>query len=169
MEIDLSRPPPSPMGLRVPWWLPVAVLWSGGFALIVLILWMVFPGHEARVVILETATVAPLPVIAGLLIYYRMRYGPSGVHWPVPEDRFDTSDAPRVADKEERTAYHQLRKGRISRRQYERIIAYRHFVHGEISRTEYHHIVSELDVGPTSGARVKNAQSSTSEGSSSPR
>lgn len=160
MGVDRRRPP-ARLGSGVPWWLPVAVLWSVGVALILLILWGVSPGGQARFILLQTSAVVVNGLAIGVSIYYWRRYGASGVlspMFPPPLPNYSSlsgalnpNDARRVADKEERAALHQLRKGRISRLQYEKIIAYRHFVHGELTRTEYRQIIARLDEGEPKG------------------
>lgn len=50
----------------------------------------------------------------------------------------------RVADRDEIAASRRLRRRRISRIQYERVIAYRRFVHGELTKTEYHQVLDFL-------------------------
>ena len=155
MEVDLRRPP-ARLGSGVLWWFPVAVLWSVGVALILLILWGVSPGGQAKFILLQTSAVLVNGLAIGVSIYYWRRYGASGVLTPMfptlpnyssLSGALNANDARRVAEKEERVALHQLRKGRISRLQYEKIIAYRHFVHGELTRTEYRQIIARLDEG----------------------
>jgi len=51
----------------------------------------------------------------------------------------------RSADQEELNARKLFKKGRISRVDYERRIAYRRFVHGEITRTEYRQLLGEIE------------------------
>ncbi len=160
MEVDLRRPP-ARLGSGVPWWLAVAVLWSVGIALILLILWDVSPGGPARFVLLQTSAVVVNGLAIGVSIYYWRRYGASGVLaplFPPPGPNYSSlsgalnpEDARRAADPQERAALHQLREGTISRRQYEKIIAYRHFVHGELSRAEYRQVIARLDEGEPSG------------------
>ena len=137
--------------------MPVTVLWSVGVALILLILWGVSPGGQAKLILLQTSAVFVNGLAIGVSIYYWRRYGASGVlspMFPPPLPNYSSlsgalnpNDSRRVADREERVALHQLRMGRISRLQYEKIIAYRHFVHGELSRSEYRQIIARLDEG----------------------
>jgi hypothetical protein len=56
----------------------------------------------------------------------------------------DPSDSVRPADREERTARRQLRRGKLTRPEYERVIARRHFVHGEITHAEYEELLREI-------------------------
>ncbi len=154
MEVDLRRPP-ARLRSGVPWWLPVAVLWSVGVALILLILWGVGPGGPTKSLLFETSGVVVNGVALGVSIYYWRRYGASGVltpMFPPPGPNYSSlsgalnlNDTRRAADREERAALRLFRKGRISRRQYEKIIAYRHFVHGDLTRTEYHQVIARLD------------------------
>ena len=162
MEVDLRRPP-ARLGSGARWWLPVAILWTVGVALILLILWGVSPGGPARIILLETSAIVVNGLAIGVSIYYWRRYGASGVlspMFPPPVPNYSSlsgalnpDDARRVADQEERAALHQLREGKISRTQYEKVIAYRRFVHGDLTRTEYRRIIAQLDEGESLGVR----------------
>lgn len=141
MEADLQRPPAT-IGPRTPAWPIVTLLF---FAFVVLL--------SAYALNLPTVLLIFLPgfiLVIALSVYCWTRFGvfplgsgPLTSHDPI--DLGNPEDQPRLADPQERSAQRDLRRGRISRLQYERVIAYRHFVHGEISGAEYHHIISELD------------------------
>ena len=151
----------------MPVWLAVTLLFFAEFVLALFA--YVFNSPLAGLIILPG-----LVVVTVLSVYYWRRFGVSRLVFSplVVRDRTnlgDPEDQPRLADRQERAAQRDLRRGKLSRQQYEKIIAYRHFVHGEISRAEYHHIISELDAAPTPAVRVKKARSSTPEGSSYPR
>lgn len=156
MEVDLRRPP-ARLGSGVPWWLPVAILWSVGVGLVLLVLWGTGLDSRANFLLLQTSAVVVNGLAIGVSVYYWKRYGASGILSPMfpssgpnyssVSGALNPDDARRVPDPDERAALHQLRTGRISRPQYERIIAYRHFVHGELTRTEYRQVITRLDQG----------------------
>jgi hypothetical protein len=59
----------------------------------------------------------------------------------------DPDGPARTVDRLEVEALRRLRRGRISRGDYERVVAHRRFVHGEISRAEYQSVLAEIANG----------------------
>ena len=115
------------------------------------------PAGGFAVLVLIVALAASL-----LGLYARLRLVPSQWTWssafralrsPGSPDA-DLEDPVRLADPEEIAARRRLRRGAITRREYERIIARRRFVHGEISREEYHEIMRQLAVGESPAPRT---------------
>jgi hypothetical protein len=145
VEVDLSRPP-AHLGPRAPIWVTLAVVYGASFVVYVVSLGLLNqPGStsvaEVLVVFAVAATAVMFYAQARLFQNAGSLAGAQGVassrDGATPEDR-------RPADPDEREALRQLRRGRIPRREYERIIAYRHVVHGEISRPEYHEVLRQL-------------------------
>lgn len=162
-EIDLHRPP-APLQPRVPLWVVSAVI---------LAVFAVTGIVESS--ILQSFTSVSLPVLDVLVTvitiseiyafwYVILRLTGAGITLGVPflllpfvvlTFRWVNKEGSRTADPEEVSARRNLRRGAIPRREYERIIAYRHYVHGEISQSEYHAILAFLDKrfpGETTGA-----------------
>jgi hypothetical protein len=77
-----------------------------------------------------------LVILAVYLMTHKYRATPNpflgmrGLPW-------ELEDGPRVVDRSERDARRRLRRGKITRAHYERIVAYRQFVHGDLTRQEY--------------------------------
>jgi Short C-terminal domain len=125
---------------------------------VLMALWCVFTGLYVLAAALEGAAPGGGPVIipaflafgsgAGLLyVRIRLTLGDSvtfwgGSRWGMTGDA--ALEGSRPSDPEERTARRRLRRGEITRAEYERTIAFRHFVHGEISRAEYHELVRQI-------------------------
>jgi hypothetical protein len=127
----------------------MAVLWGASFSLLLLAYMAVDrPGLGPGLGVIAALTL----VVAFCLMYIAVfRAGPrQSVTWPEifqlmghvlgdPEDgRRRPSDGP------ERRAWRRLRKGQITRFEYERVMAHRRFVHGEISAGEYEEALDEL-------------------------
>ena len=153
--IDLSRPPIRP-GPRVPGWLFYALVLAVSFALIVLILSLLAqplatqngaltPGARAVLLGLAIAAIAALVIFsyAGL----RLRKGSSLFSNVLQAKGYPVGDPDRGrrrSDFGERAAWKRLKRGEITRVEYERLMAGRRFAHGEISAEEYHEILRQL-------------------------
>jgi hypothetical protein len=100
-------------------------------------------------------------VASGLIVYTQLRFGSNGslLSGELAAGGSllgDVTDAVRPSDREERSARRRMKRGAITRREYELLIARRHFVHGEISHAEYSEIVRQLsdqNVDSRRGAR----------------
>ncbi len=66
----------------------------------------------------------------------------------------DPENDRRPSDTEERAASRELRRGTISRADYERVMARRRFVHGEIDRAQYRQVLAEIAHGEAALARA---------------
>ncbi len=154
MTVDVYRRP-APLGPRLPLWLKLVLLWAAMVLLFVLA-WGLIPDELPNgrtgslttsigillflIGLVATVAMAYLQlrlVNDGSIVARRLEYGGTAVG--------DPSDPVRPSDPEERRAQHLLRRGAITRRQYEEIIARRHFVHGEISRAQYEETVQTLE------------------------
>lgn len=65
-------------------------------------------------------------------------------------------DGPRGSDEFERDATRKLRRGEITRADYDRVIAYRQFVHGDLTRPEYRARI--LQIADEEKASAKNSR-----------
>ena len=147
MEVDLNRPP-APLNPRWPAWLILVVVWGAGFGLAILFFELSAQPSTAGVLVL--ASIAGLGFLV-LLAWaaLSLRGGQSRLfldrYWTgqaYPQE--DPSDEYRLDDREEREARRRLRRGTISRADYERIIARREFAHGELSRDAYHARIARI-------------------------
>jgi hypothetical protein len=152
IEVDVYRPP-ARLGPRYPLWAKLAVLWGVTFVFLLV--------SSAVLSYSPTGGLLTLVLVVALcasvvLSYVQFRLVPGRTVWsnvlaargsPVG----DPEDAVRVADPEERRARRRLRRGAITRREYERIIARRRFVHGELSEEDYHEITRQLSYGDPPG------------------
>lgn len=149
--LDIYRPP-APLGPRVPLWAKLAILWGASFGVYLLLLILSAnstPNLSFALVISIVALAASLVMVYAQL---RLGVGTIGMSYAWAPSYLsvrgfpygETTDSARLSDAEERSALHRLRRGAITRREYERIIARRHFAHGEISRAEYHKILEEI-------------------------
>ncbi len=145
VEIEVYRPP-ARLGPRIPFWAILAMIWGGTFAIILTvdILSSQSPDSSFDLLLGTIGLVASL-----VMAYARLRLVRGTSVWsnglltrgyPIG----DTSDEVRLSDPEERAARRRLRRGAITRREYERIIARRHFVHGEYSAAEYHEALRQI-------------------------
>jgi hypothetical protein len=141
-EVDVYRPP-ARLGPRYPLWAKLALTWGAMFVVYLLSISLLAqqPTAGVAVVLLVIGLAA-----AVVLTYAQLRLVPGQSFWltPRPGGPGDPDDEGRLADPEERDARRRLRRGAITRREYDRILARRHFVHGEISREEYHETLREL-------------------------
>jgi Short C-terminal domain len=146
--IDLERPP-ARLGPRTPLWVRVSLIWGGLVVLLVLLLIALSGTHGAGPAGLFLVLTVSGVAVAAFLTYLQRDY-------PWNLSRLETASISRgmpfadpeaggrSPDAEERAARHRLRRGEITRAEYERIIAHRRFAHGEISVAEYHEIDREL-------------------------
>jgi hypothetical protein len=154
---DLTRPP-SHLGPRREGWFK----WFGGVvgSFVVLILcYSLLTGPIASFAFAVLLSVLVVVAIAVLLYSaYRLGVGNSVATqvYAARGGRFGDPEGGRrrIADREEITAYRDLRRRRISRIQYERILAYRRFVHGELTKSEYHQVLDFLAFHETHPSRT---------------
>jgi uncharacterized membrane protein len=146
VEVDLSRPP-ARLSPRVPLWVGLAVLFWAAFAIYIVSLGLLQEPTSGYVVdvLFAIALVAPSLMTVALWRLFRAPDGISPVRGAADSPDDELLSERRAADIKERGAWRNLRHGRISRQEYERIIAHRRYVHGEISRPEYHEILRQLD------------------------
>lgn len=140
--------PPAPYGSR-PWGLFVAAAVVVYVAVILLVLLFSLEGSAVALGILFAGPAAPL-VAFGIRLSASRFGGDDGA--PAAPYRTESGaevgyggEHPRRPDREEREAWKALKRGRISRVQFERIRARRHLAHGEIDRLEYQAIIAQLD------------------------
>ncbi|MGA8542128.1 MAG: hypothetical protein WB947_01080 [Thermoplasmata archaeon] len=156
MKSALDRPP-ARLGPRFPIWAKLTLLWGG--ALVVVVLAESLLSHLAASGLVLWLV---LPISATIIIFvltYEQLRNPSGQfslsnHLSASGYAIDgTVDERRPADPEELAARRDLGRGIITRREYERIIAYRHYVHGEMTHAQYDAQVASLsDREPTKRA-----------------
>ena len=143
MSIDLSRPP-----ARIPPRLSgTAVYLLTGAFLIVLIVLLVVPLPSDYSLALLFAILS-LAVLALCLLLFVQRgfwgdFRRAGIRYD-PSVESDLLEL-RGADDTELAARQLLRKGEISRAEYERRIARRRFVHGEVTAQEYRSLLAQID------------------------
>lgn len=166
MTVDVYRPP-APLGPRVPLWLKLVLLYVATVVFYVFIVATTTsgPDHGPNPTLSPTLGLILLSVdvaVSFLFLYLERRLVTDGsIMARAMSSRGvsvgEPSDTTRVSDPEERRARRLLRKGAITRREYEKAIARRHFVHGEITRSRYEEIIHELDeknVDARKGARA---------------
>ena len=154
VTVDVYRPP-ARLGPRWPLWLRLTVLWAATLLVYALTLALLAPlriqGGNPSIVPGFALVVLVISLSASVVLVYAqlrlatdaslMARGLQARGFPVG----DPVGGNRPSDPEERRALRRLKRGAITRREYEKIIARRHFVHGELSRTQYEEIVHELD------------------------
>ncbi len=143
MTVDIYRPP-ARLGRRLPLWVTLAALWGTT----AVVLWVVIGLLRQRIPS-EFSFLLPTAIVVGTAVvnFYILNPRRRSVDQVLSADGFPhwgDEDSVRPADREERAAGRRLRRGAITRREYERIIARRRFVHGEISRAEYHKLIQQL-------------------------
>ena len=146
--IDPARPPVRP-GPRTSGW-PFALLLFIGSSFLVLLA-IVFD-TLAGVVGLEDVIVVSLAFVAAVLLSYAMYRRSKATSIPLYTIGQATDDAlgdpeagrRRPADREELRAWKQWKQHRISRAEYEHIMAYRKFVHAELSTQEYQGAIRQI-------------------------
>jgi hypothetical protein len=155
MIVALERPPARP-GLRVPPGIILVVLWGTATAVAVVAAILLYPGTAGW-----TLAVILAVVIFGISVLWlkgRLFHGLPSLDeatTPVVSGSLNDPDLVRPADREEQSARRRLRRGTITRREYEGIMARRRFVHGEISRLEYLQLLDQLRGGdPLSQSRA---------------
>jgi hypothetical protein len=155
MSVDLGRPPPR-SGLRLPPGIVYVVLWGTATAVAVIAAILLYPGIAG-----QTLAVILAVVIFGISVFWVrgvLFIGTPSLDEasaPVFPGFLNDPDLVRPADREERSARRRLRRGTITRREYEGIMARRRFVHGEISRLEYLQLLDQLREGdPLSQSRA---------------
>ena len=157
MTVDVYRPP-ARLGPRYPLWAKLSVIW--GIALVGSVLVLIFINSNPKVAFaIILLPIAIVLAVAGSYAAWRIfpdRSPVDAIYRGWGYRRNDTEDPVRPSDPEERQALRRLRRGAITRREYERIIARRHFVHGEITLAQYKEIVREL------GAEVPRKPTSVS-------
>jgi hypothetical protein len=62
-----------------------------------------------------------------------------------PDSDYDTPDVPRLSDKEEVQAYRALRRGRITRFQYERVVARRKYAHLDLTPPQFDELMAYIN------------------------
>ncbi len=147
IDFRLERPPArfgSP-----PWGLLVAVAVVVYATVVLLVLLFSLESSGAALAILLALPVPPL-IVYGIRLS-ASRFAADDDDPPAP---YRTEGGAGVGyggehvrrpDREERDAWRALKRGRISRVQFERVRARRHLAHGEIDRLEYQAIVAQLD------------------------
>ena len=145
MSIELSRPParlpPRLSGTAV-------YLLTGAFLILLLVLsWVLvpWPSYYGLALLFAILSLAVLAVSI-LLFIQRSFWG----DFRRAGTRYDWRSwsgvlEMREADNTELAAQQLLRKGRISRAEYERRIARRRFVHGEVTAQEYRSLLAQID------------------------
>lgn len=69
---------------------------------------------------------------------------------------YDSPDAPRLADLDERQAYRALRRGRITRFQYERVVTRRKYAHGDLTHSQFEAVMSYI--GQAEAGQVRSTR-----------
>lgn len=130
---DFSRPPIPPNGPRRRWsrWLVTALIAIGLGALATL---------------LGGFVLGILVAILAVVVDYSSDwfFGRTSPFFRQPESDFDTPDLPRVADREEVQAYRGWQQRRVTRYQYERVVARRRLAHREISREQFDALIAYI-------------------------
>jgi hypothetical protein len=157
MEVDLSRPP-APLPPRVPIWVSLGLMYAAALAIYIVANGLL--SEPASLSVAEGLFTVSIAASA-FMIYAQLRLVPTTQGFSAaggvdgPADGAPLAEG-RLADAQEREARKNLRRGRITRREYERIIAHRRFAHGEISRPEYHEILRQLGYGPPGEGTVRS-------------
>jgi len=145
--IDLARPPVRP-GPRLEGWAIFAIAWAVGFGLYVLAAAILSNPFLGLGVVLPVAIIGLLAASTMSYAMWRLQVGTdiaADVMMATGERIGDPERARRVSDPEERRAWKRLKRGAITRVEYEQLMARRRFVHGELSGEEYHELMRELD------------------------
>lgn len=130
---DLSRPPVPPNGPRRRWrrWLVIVLFAIGLGVLTTLIAGFVLGILVAIFVLVIDYTTVRL-------------FGFSSPFFRQSESDYDTPDLPRAADREEVQAYRLWEQQRVTRYQYERVVARHRLAHREISREEFDALIAYI-------------------------
>lgn len=147
--IELDRPAVRP-GPRLPGWAVMALVWGGSWAALIVLYGLLSssgPAVSPWLVVTIALGALAASIVAGVAA---MRLRSGGSVWSnalesVGEPIGDPEGGRRPSDAEERAAWRALRKGRLSRVEYERIAARRRYAHGDISYDEFHAISRQLD------------------------
>lgn len=145
MTSDLSRPP-TRLASRYPTWAVLALSW-GVCVVVLIVAYILLIRSPAPPVAL--ALVAAVVVAIGVMAYVQFRFGIFSsilaLYWAARQrTRGDPVGDRRTADRDEIEAQRRLRRGEITRGQYERVVTYRKFVHGELSRAQYHAALRQI-------------------------
>jgi hypothetical protein len=133
----------------VPVWVSLGILYAASFAIWIVSLGLIGEAASRGV----AATLLAIAIVSSeVMVYARQHLMPAaggfsggpGLYGPMDDEPLTEG---RVADIQERRALKQWRRGRIPRREYERIVATRRFSRGEISRLEFHEILRQLEYG----------------------
>ena len=148
MTVDLTRPP-ARLPPRLSDYVIVVIAWVIFFAIAILTgVLSNISSTRGGFLILGILTLVDLAV--ALYLSVRIGWRALVYSWVTDLTKYPPVGGAdirsRSADREEIEAGRLLRKGRITRVQYEQRIAYRRFVHGEITRAEYHSILAQLEV-----------------------
>jgi uncharacterized membrane protein len=147
---DLGRPPAG-LGPRREAWIRYSLLISLFFTVLVLVLILLGEAPGIPPVLAGTLLLVLLVVVLlGSYSMYRLGVGNSVLFQTFAARRgarFGNPDADtrRRADRQETEARRLLRRKKITRVQYERILAQRRFAHGELTSAEYHEVLAFLD------------------------
>jgi uncharacterized membrane protein len=147
VTVDVYRPP-ARLGPRYPLWLKLTLIWG------IAVIWNVFllfliSAEPTDVPLIFLLPVSLIVAVAGSYSSYRIYPDRSPIAGALRTRgwrRGDTEDVVRPSDPEERAAARRLRRGAITRREYELIIARRRFVHGEITLAQYNEIKRQLAI-----------------------
>jgi hypothetical protein len=147
---DLNRPPAG-IGPRIPAWVRYC-LWVLVYYTFTVVLFALFDAAPRILPVLALALLTGWVLVGVVASYAMYRLGVRrsvGVQALAarPGSRFGDpeADTPRLADRHEVDARRLYRRKKITRVQYERILAHRRFAHGELTNAEYHEVMAFLD------------------------
>jgi hypothetical protein len=157
VAIDLYRPP-ARLGPRYPLYAKLVAIW----VIVLIVDYSLLLLLDANPVFGLVIILLPITLVLAIVgSYAAYRFMPDrSVFAPTLRAlgfrRGDTEESVRLSDPQEREAARRLRRGAITRREYERIMVRRRFVHGEITQARYNEIVRQLGDGkpPTRGGTI---------------